>query len=266
MGLYNQLNQTWQTSYALRFLLIFSLIEICLFLANIYAGKTVFDVGLFVTIPGFIIAIVQLTRTETVQRSSLIKDLLSQIYLNNEISSAFHDLVRTYDDARFQAIDKIVKEKGLIERKKNNIYKCEPIFDEFEHLQMGRQEPCRFYHPELFMGSQEERRIDMLLGYFDLIGYYYHLKLVKMSEIYNTIGYQLSFILARKALSSMIFNANYEWWKNEPNFQTANASTPFVYLKILLDDFQTYGEVHKIKISEASEEYARRLKIKNANH
>jgi len=41
----------------------------------------------------------------------------------------------------------------------------------------------RLYDPSTFQFSEEERRLDALLGFFDILGYHHHRGVVHMQDI-----------------------------------------------------------------------------------
>jgi len=247
----------WRHSFFFRTVVWVMLTEIILWGLQDYWKRSfstpLFGGAEFISIPVFVSAMAQLSRTEIVQRSAMVKDLVSQVYTNSDLSEAFHDLIRTYDDQKFDQLDRIKEEKKLT---KLNDYT--PIFEPFECLQEGRKEPRRFYHPDVFMGSSEERRLDSFLGYLDLVGYHYCQGLVRMNEIATTIGYHLSFLRANKVMKKYLADSSHRnWWVETKYFEQTHSQGPFTYLRILLDEFELYGRRHSESVQRMLERHKR---------
>ena len=183
----------------------------------------------------FVVPLMQLGRNVRLQRASFIKDYVSQFFTNDKLYRTYHDLIYTYDDETYAKVNQIANE---IDEKN----KVKPMFDCFESLNRSRQEGARLYHPDFFQGSLEEQRLDALLGYFDVIGFYYCRGFLKMEDIAGTLGYYLAFIGRRQVLKRYFeICANPEYWSAESKLF---ATEPFGYLRRLLLDFEKYNREH----------------------
>jgi predicted DNA-binding transcriptional regulator len=188
----------------------------------------------FTAAPLFIITLMELGRNLRLQRAAFIKDYISQFFTKSELYQTFHELVYTYTDSVFERVDKIRDEQNLDVKPK-------PVFDPFDNLQAGRQVGSRLYHPRLFQTSPEERRLDALLGYFDVIAYYYAKGFLRIEDIAGSVGYFLAVMKARKVICEYM-KLNHEAWSSPEYNRKMGATPPFSYLERLLDDIQKYNE------------------------
>jgi predicted outer membrane lipoprotein len=187
----------------------------------------------FTAIPLLLITVMELGRNLRLQRAAFIKDYISQFFTNVDLYQTFHELIYDYTDVRFEKVESIRKEQHLDNQEK-------PVFAPFESLQGGRQTGSRLYHPRLFQGSPEERRLDALLGYFDVIAYYYAKGYLRIEDIVGSVGYFLAVMKARKVVSDYL-KANREAWMNPEYNSSMGVTPPFAYLQRLLDDIQEYN-------------------------
>lgn len=199
--------------------------------------------------PLFIITIMELGRNLCLQRATFIKDYVSKFFTNTELYQTFHELIYTYTDSVFDKVDNIRKEQNLDTQPK-------PVFNPFEELQDGRQVGSRLYHPRLFQTSPEERRLDALLGYFDVIAYYYAKGFLRIEDIAGSVGYFLAVMKARKVICDYM-ELNREAWSTPEYNRKMGATPPFSYLKRLLDDIQKYNDRFEEDMKKLQ---ARRLK------
>lgn len=109
------------------------------------------------------------------------------------------------------------------------------------NLQDGRKEGSRLYHPEKFQGSEEEKRLDSLLGYFNIVAYYYNRKVLSLNDINGSIGYYLMVMASRRVIKEYMNLIVASWEKHEQKQGYAKAygiEQPLLDLKRLLDDLQ----------------------------
>ena len=158
-----------------------------------------------------------------------------------EIFATYEELKTTCDNVKKkkkqQDLDCLtIKLTGLQDR----------MFEELAHLQGGRKEGCRFYHPRLFRGSVEERRLDSLLGFLNIIAYYYLREphLVRKSDMDASIAYLLRSTVMSAVVSDYIAfvemihkkERKAGIHKNNIGFRIIGQKNPFLYL-IKIRDF-----------------------------
>ncbi len=184
----------------------------------------------------FIITLFEFLRNQNLQKAAFIRDYISQFFLHAELYQTFHDLIYTYDNEKFKEVEKILKEKGLSGESPNK-----PIFKDFEHLQGDRLPGARLYHPAVFQYSPEERRLDALFGYFDVIAFYYDKGYLKIEDVVGSIGVFLTFMTARDVSRAYLGIVD-DKWENDPKFIASGVNQPFFYLKCLLKAVKKYNE------------------------
>src|SRR5437016_1883008 len=60
--------------------------------------------SMFLGIPAFVIAITSMIRTQQIQRASYMRDFLTEFRRNNELYTAFYDLVYRYQDDIYERV------------------------------------------------------------------------------------------------------------------------------------------------------------------
>lgn len=122
------------------------------------------------------------------------------------------------------------------------------IFDIFDVIQGDRkgQVGLRYYHPDCFQGSEEERRLDALIGYLDIIGYHYHHGLIRMKDVAAMLNYQLAAFASRKVIKTYLGEVGgADWWeKSKLHTGSGGAKIPYLYFRILLADFVRHNKKH----------------------
>lgn len=221
----------------------------CVLVGLIAIGPITFDPEIGLTaltgIPLLIITIMQLSRNIHLQRASFIKDYVSKFFIEDKLYEIYHSLIYNYDNELFEKIDEIANNNLNVDTKT-------PSFEYFEEFQDGRKEGNRLYHPGYFQGSQEEMRLDTLLGYLDIIGYYYYRRLVKMEDISGSMGQYLAMIGQRKVVSEYLQICKRRWrekTREDPSL-TLSAVEPFAYLRRLLAEFEDYNRKTSRKIQQ----------------
>ena len=197
-------------------------------------------------IPLFVVTLMQLGRTLRLQRADFIRKYTSQFVTEGDLYSTFHDLVYNYSNKKYEEVKKVVEE----ESKKGT---GRPGFDCLKGLQGGRGQGKRFYHPSFFQGSPEEMRLDALLGYFDILGYYYARGFVHLQDIVGTLGYYLAVLGERHVVRDYIDICT-KMWPTLPYSKVMGATTTSAYLRRLLDDVKTYNEKFTDEITQLHEE------------
>jgi hypothetical protein len=188
----------------------------------------------FTAIPLFIITILELNRAIQIQRASFVKEYVAQFFTNHDLHLAFHELIYSYGDDKYAQIEKIAQELHLKDQKER------PIFEPFAEINKDRPIGARFFHPALLQLSPEERRLDALLGYFDVVGYYYVKNILQMRDIAGTLGYQLSLMRRRRVVITYL-DLTKHWWHTLPNPEELGVA-PFQYLRKLLDGLAEYNK------------------------
>ena len=191
----------------------------------------------YVTVPLFLITLLQIAQAVQLQKAAFVKDYIARFFTDGDLYTAWHDLIYTYKDDIFERIDKACK---------NAANAKPPHFESFEEHQDGRSPGRRYYHPRVFQGSEEERRLDGLLGFFDVIGYHYHRGLLPIQEVAWTIGYHLSVMATRKVFQAyMELNVN-AWPKETDYTEEMGAPSPYSHLRALLEDLRQYNKKHAV--------------------
>ncbi len=207
-------------------------------------------IATFTAVPLLVVTLMELGRNLRLQRAAFIKDYVSQFFTNVDLYQAFHELIYSYGNELFEEVDSIRKQQKLDREEK-------PVFEPFKELQKGREVGSRLYHPRLFQGSAEERRLDALLGYFDVIAYYYARGYLRIEDIVGSIGYFLAVLKARKVVEHYM-NFNRETWKEDKEYSnTMGVTPPFSYLRRLLDDLHDYNKDSEDKIKKLQEKRIR---------
>lgn len=204
-----------------------------------------YEIGLtaFMGVPLLIITIMQLSRNVRIQRASFIKDYVSRFFIDSNLYGIYHSLIYSYNNEVFDTINIIAREKLNEDTKR-------PHFESFEQLQGDRENGNRLYHPKYFQGSKEEMRLDSLLGYLDIIGYYYFRRLIKMEDIAGSMGQYLAMIGQRKVVSEYLQLCKTNWrekTEEDPSL-TLSAVEPFAYLRRLLEEFEAHNRKTSRKI------------------
>jgi hypothetical protein len=166
---------------------------------------------------------------------------------NEELSKTFYYLVYNYTDTKFEEF-------------KNADAPAREI------LQKGRPEGYHLFDPDLFQGSEEERHLDSLLGYLDVVGYHHYRKIVHIRDIAGALGWQLAYVASRKVVSAYLTPIPKHWKESSMTRETESVA-PFRYLSLMLEELETWNKSHKEKIKNLNESWNKSLeeKIKNLN-
>lgn len=231
MKMQQYFNRAFGRSVIMQSLIAIILVELILALGFIlplwsqpilqFENKT--SIAVFAVLPPLIIGIIQLRNTLALQKASFIRDFIAKLYTDKELSQTYHYLIYTYNDAKYKEFKSASS-------------------DLREKLQEGRVEGNRFYDPDDFQGSEEERRLDALLGYFDIIGYHYWTGALEINDIARLLGYHLTVLIKRDVIVDYL-NAVPDYWKKVSG--EVESVGPFRYLTILLHDFRSFNEKQK---------------------
>lgn len=192
----------------------------------------------FTVIPLFLIAIVQLVYNGRLQKTDFLRDYAEEFFTNESLYSAFHQLVYTYTDTDFEAVQKAVSQKESADPSFSN--HARPVFFEITRT-LGEDAPgSRLYHPRYFQGSAEERRLDMLIGYFDLLGYHYTRGFLPLNDIAGSIGHYLNILSKRAVIREM--RKVYHDAIRDPKYAERNGRIrPFPFFEKLMTAIEKYN-------------------------
>lgn len=191
--------------------------------ALLYTKLINFDpqVGLavFGGLPVLLISLVQIYTSSVVQRANLVKDLAAKLHTDRELAETFHILVYGYDDKTYEKY----RNADTAQR---------------EVMNTGRSVGLRMYdtEQEALSKTEEERRLDCLLGYVDIIAYHYCKGLIRMHDIAGTLGFHLAIIHSRQAITDYRRSIPGAWGKKYGNVYGHN-SVPLRFLDRMLEDY-----------------------------
>ena len=220
----------------LPFALSFALLCEIPLLAMIQGGSLKFsheiNLEALTALPIFVMGLLQLFYNGRVQKTDFIRSYAEGFFTDRELYSAFHELVYQYTDTRYDAIDAAVLEKE--KAKEINGETARPFFDFGAGLPQDRKEGMRFFHPRYFQGSPEERRLDMLIGYFDMLGYHHSQGFVSIQDVAGSFGHYLNILSKRKVIKEV--RTVYREAINDSNYAKQNGRIqPFRYFDHLMD-------------------------------
>lgn len=216
-------------------------------------------ISLFAIVPAFVITIVQLMRTQQIQRAGYIKDFLTEFRKNPDLYSAFYDLIYRYRDGVYDRIDEIGK-NYLKERSIESVPAEEkPLFEPFDALQVSKEPGSRFFHPLFFQFSPEEKKLDGLLDHLNTIGLYLREGLIHDEDVVSMLGDYLAVIANRKIVKEYLKVCE-EKWKYRDAPDSVGASPPYKHLNFLLVSYelQNLKEVERRRTEELNREINRR--------
>ena len=188
-------------------------------------------VSAILTIALILVASVQLEKNRESQRAAFLGGYVSNIFTNKEFADSFHYLIYTYDKKKFCRVKLKLEKNGITSKSsQEEMYRC------LADMQGGREEGCRLYHPAIFQGSVEEKRLDSLLGYFNIIAYYWSKRggsLLSIDDIDGSIGYQLAVIGERPVVRAYLKQIK-DRWEEEGYAEKFGTLPPYHYLNKLL--------------------------------
>jgi hypothetical protein len=197
-----------------------------------------------VAIPGFIFTVLALAHTVALQRGAFVKDYIAQFFLRPDFYETWHDLIYRYEDELFDLVDVAAKRhSGTLQPRSGNPVQVvlsaattkpgdNQLVVRVDRGQLERWSGLEPYHPDFLQGSAVERRLDALLSYLNVVGYYYDRGLISLNDVYGTLGYYLSFMNHRKVISQLIKKADRDW--RDPDYQKITPRFPYHYLRGLL--------------------------------
>jgi len=194
-------------------------------------------ISLFATVPAFVITIIQIIRTQQIQRAAYMKDFLTEFQKNSELYSTYHDLVYRYRDQIFEKVEAAAKEH--LNGRTALTADEKPEFNCLSHVQKSTEEGKRFFHPLFFQFSPEEKKLDGLLDYFNTIGFYLYQGMVRIEDVVAVLGDYLAVLADRKIVDAYLATCDDPTqWKYD---DTVGATTPYRHLRFLLESYQEYN-------------------------
>ncbi len=260
MGLLKRLQRLSPTALlAIAFMAMGLLLLAVLASLRLVVFKKEIEILSFIVIIGFSITIFQLGQNYKTQEEKFISDYLSKLYTDKDLSAAFHDLVETYENPKFAQFN----ERAIaVKAKEERLKRREPIFEAFDDLQGYRKNliGSRYYHPDCFQGSEEERRLDSLLGYLDIVGYHFRHGTIPMKDLAAMLNYQLATLNGRDVIKFYLgVSASEGWFANtDIQKQSGAVQVPFLYLRNMLVEYQRYNEMNRTKLKEDQDDISKR--------
>lgn len=218
------------------------------------AKTTLGDYALCGTTAMLVATMMQLVRNHRTQQVINAKDFLAEFRKDSLLNTAYFDLIYSYRNSDYDQVSKHVR-KYLVSRGSsptNEAGAIEPALVE----EFARQNPLpdfgylpsdlsraptgsRRYWPGLSSFSLEERRLDLVLDYFNAVGFYHREGLVALDDIVATLGDYLTTLERRRIVQEYFALLDFRW-RNPPNgAQPGNlpeTSRPHFYLRHLLND------------------------------
>lgn len=204
---------------------------------------------------GAFVVLLTLQRNSAVQRAEFISGYLSQFYTNSNLWKTYHELIYGYWDKYFNRTDTDTKIEEMKDETSERIKNPESYEGEFPPRDSrisladdGRPETCPTYHPWLFQGSEEEGRINALLGFLNGVDYYCAKGLIGVGEVYRHIGPHLLILHSRKVMESY-FEINDMEWKNRVRRGNKGVELATKRARNLLSCIEAYDNLLRLKKS-----------------
>lgn len=173
---------------------------------------------------------------ERFDRAAFLKEHATKFFTDRELMDAWFELVEQYDNAIYLAIDQAVVRHGYGRPLPQS------CVDELHYRQRvwnagaGRDPRKRFWHPETLPRSPEERRIDSLMGYFDVLAYYWQIGYASLEEMHGLLGTYLGLLNAKRATRDYVRNMQSRW--DAHGFNRLVSHAPFEHLCKLLEAYE----------------------------
>jgi hypothetical protein len=207
------------------------------------------DIAFFTGLPLFVLGLLQLYRTQRTQQATNIKDFLSEFRKDQALYSSYFDLVYSFDNNLFAKVKEKGEEKVSELRAthpntkwKEIVVRLRPDCSCLETFQGNRGAGSRLFWPWLFVFSEEERRLDALLDYFNAVGFYEQEGLIDMRDIARILGDYLAVLDSR-----LIVKEYFKYCEESDYDETIGAPDPYPHLIILLDDFKKFNKQDGVK-------------------
>jgi hypothetical protein len=197
------------------------------------------NIQTFTVLPLFILAILQLGYNGRLQRTDFLRNYSEGFFTNEDLYSAFHQLVYTYRDSDFEKVETEVRKRQAAGTLNDETPR--PVFLDVKRSLGADELGSRLYHPYCFQGSQEERRLDMLLGYFDLLGYHHARGYLSIEDIAGSLGHYLNILSRRKVIIEL--RRIYSEAAADPEYAKYNGRlSPFRYFEMLMQSIETFNK------------------------
>jgi hypothetical protein len=199
------------------------------------AGPDKSDTVIYVTLAGFILTLAQLERSIVYQRAATIREQVSEFHTNEYLQRIFFDLIYTYVDRQYDALKRELDAKFPSTDDRQEARRQQgPIFGGLEGggCNHERAVGSRLWHPELFQLSAEEKRLDSLLGYLDVVAYQWSSGVLTLEDVRGSLGYYLEIIAGRQCVKDY-FKYITETWDGTP-YGKRGAPMPYLHLTSLL--------------------------------
>ncbi len=227
-------------AWGLAFFLIVLSIELILARVGLVTIRRNIDLFGIVGIPLFFVTISELARTHSLQAAALITGHMSNFLTNDGLYSAFHDLISKYSDEDWEAVRSLVEKSLNRNDKKKTPDMRKEAWEALASLNSERLEGSRLYHPDFFQGSVEEKRLDSVLQFFDVLAYNYRNGLISVRDIRGVAGYHLA-VIGTREVTDYYLRRNAEFWRNLPFEERVGAEPPFENLRQLLTAYKHYN-------------------------
>ena len=191
--------------------------------------------------PLFLVTILELVRNRRLHAAAFLRNHMAEFLVNDELQSAFHDLILNYTD------DKWVDARAAVRAEEDKYEKNTKVPTEirdrvWEKLNPGETPTAagnRRYHPMFFQGSEEERRLDRVLHHFGLIAHYWSRRAIDISDISGVAGYHLG-VIGTREVSKYYIKISIERWDYLSYRVASGTEPPFKQLETLLKEMEKW--------------------------
>jgi hypothetical protein len=177
-----------------------------------------------------------LEESVSLQRSLFVRGAIGE-FINGPMYDAFHDLVYSYRDTDWERVEALVGAQFGGDALDRYVRSKDPnarqtAWTAIAELNGSLSEGSRRYHPAFFQASEEERRLDQVLEYFNMIASYWTRHLLKDEDIEPLDSYIL-LLLDRKAINYYL-DYSAKIWQDEDEIRRREPTMPFLHLRGLL--------------------------------
>ncbi len=188
-----------------------------------------------------ILAVVwRLRKSALTSRSDYVRNYLSKFFLNDELNDSFYSLVQEYDRLTWEKVCAELSDYNQsISNKKNkssHSKKNKGAWKKLNAINKNRKSGTRYYHPAYFQGSEEERRLDRLLGYFDIIAFHVQNNDFPIEDVESLLGYQINAIGSSQPIKHYMEIIEDNWKDNAVYRRRFGNTIPYYHLRQLIHD------------------------------
>jgi hypothetical protein len=213
---------------AVAILLLWTLLLTLPILSPAFQWDLKLTVAAFIAIPAAVIGVAQLIVTAHVQRAAYIKDYALRYRTDKELTESYHYLVYRFGNTLFDAF--------MLDKKARTTQQQKAL----DEAQLGVAPDLCFFNPKDVIGTQQERRLDNLLGFFNTLGYDLERKLVCIEDISGMFGVQLDHFVQRKIVNEYLLEIEANWPKMESFHDRYNSPVPFTDLRRMINAYIKY--------------------------